>query len=414
VSKSARLAKRAAVKPSLSPSPLSIQEPAKSGDVFGWAIPVYLLLLSGGFAFLRSRLATMRGNELSIDRAVFTAINAVTLTGFQQTIGLDELRVPGQIGVFFLMAAGTALSLIIGGHLVARIAGLSISNRLIYLVAGGAIAVSALFGAAALGDTPLHGAFLGVSALGNSGLFIGKLPASEDLSTAMVLLPLAVAGGLGLVVWLELWSSLIKRQTLSSHSLISLSMYGGAYIVGLGLLTTQLQSSPSTAEALSTCSTSAITARSAGFPISSIGDFSRAGQWILAALMIFGPASGGTGGGVKGTTIYALCRSLLGSYRGERSGRSLPIAAAWLAAYALLVFVGSLFLLNLAPQMPGDRVLFLAISAASNVGWSHDPVSLVKSGLATLSTIMLLGRALPMAILWWMARSAPDADVAVG
>jgi trk system potassium uptake protein TrkH len=417
VSRSERIAYRAPAKSSARSAAPSLAPPrreSKAGDVFGWAIPVYLLLLSGGFAFLRSPYATIRGNELSIDRAAFTAINAVTLTGFRQTIGLDELRVPGQVAVFMLMTGGTLLSLIIGGQLVTEIVGLPFSNKQIYTSAATGVGVAALFGAAGMGDTVLHGAFQGVSALGNSGLFIGKLPACDDLSAMLILLPLAVAGGLGLVIWLEIVGSLVKRKPLSTHSLISLSMYGAAYILGIFLLRTQLQTDKTLPAALAACSASAITARSAGFPLLPIDTFTRAGQWMLAALMVIGPASGGTGGGLKGTTLFVLFRGTQRSYLSQLTDRPFAIAAAWLAAYALLIFIGFSVLLTCAPQLPADRVLFLTLSAASNVGWSHDPVSLVKSGLAALSATMLLGRMMPMAVLWWMAQSTGRTDLAVG
>jgi trk system potassium uptake protein len=422
VSRPNRTARGAAIKPPAPANPVKSpaektrveKSRAKSSDVFGWAIPVYLLLLSAGFAFLRSPIATVHGNELSIDRAAFSAINAVTLTGFAQTIGLDELRVPGQIGVFILMTGGTILSLIIGGQLVAAIIGLPFSNRQISLAAGSGVGVALLFGAAGLGDTVLHGAFQGVSALGNCGLFIGKLPAADDFSTMAILLPLAVFGGLGVPIWLELGASLIKRRPISTQALASLSMYGGAYIVGLFLLLTQLASFDSFPPALATCSAAAIAARSAGFHLISIAQFTRAGQWILAGLMVFGAASGGTGGGIKGTTFVVLFRGLRNSYSGQSGGRILAIAATWIGAYAILILGGFLVLLECAPQVPGDRLLFLTISAASNVGWSHDPVSLVKSGLSTISLVMMLGRAIPMAVLWWMSRSARGAEFAVG
>ena len=405
-----RLARRAAVRP----SPVLIEPKAKSTDVLGWAIPAYLLLLSGGFALLRSPIATVRGNELSIDRAAFTAVNAVTLTGFGQTIGVDELRPPGQFCVFVLMTGGTALSLIVGGQLVTRIIGLPFSNRRIYSAAAIAVGVAMLFGAASLGDTVLHGAFTGVSALGNCGLCIGKPPGPEDLSTLIVLLPLAVAGGLGIPIWLEIIASYHKRSAILYHGLISLSIYGGVYIVGMGLLWTQLATDKTLSSALATCSAYAIASRSAGFSLGPIDQFTRGGQWILAGLMVVGSVSGGTGGGLKGTTLFVFFRGLRRSYSEERTGRGIVLAAAWMASYLLLVFVGFVTLLELVPQMPGDRVLFLTISAASNVGWSHDPVSIVKSGLAVLLSIMLLGRLFPILVLWWMSKSAAGSDIAVG
>jgi Trk-type K+ transport system membrane component len=84
----------------------------------------------------------------------------------------------------------------------------------------------------------------------------------------------------------------------------------------------------------------------------------------------------------------------------------------WLAVYFALVFAGLLLLLWRAADMAADRLLFLTVSAASNVGLAHDPVSIVGPGLYTLCALMLAGRVAPVFVLWWMARSA-DADVAV-
>jgi Trk-type K+ transport system membrane component len=64
--------------------------------------------------------------------------------------------------------------------------------------------------------------------------------------------------------------------------------------------------------------------------------------------------------------------------------------------------------------MPADGGVFLIISALSNVGMSHDPVSVVGKGSYLLSGIMLIGRLAPLAVLWWMARTTRDAEVLVG
>jgi Trk-type K+ transport system membrane component len=68
-----------------------------------------------------------------------------------------------------------------------------------------------------------------------------------------------------------------------------------------------------------------------------------------------------------------------------------------------------------APQVPSDQLLFLSVSAAGNVGLSHDALSLVVGPLFTLSLLMIAGRALPLLVLWWTAEStAGDGDVLVG
>ena len=86
----------------------------------------------------------------------------------------------------------------------------------------------------------------------------------------------------------------------------------------------------------------------------------------------------------------------------------------WVGLYAAIVFGGLLLLLWRVPDMSADRLLFLAVSAASNVGLSHDPVPTAGPGLYTLCLLMLAGRIVPVAVLWWMARAVDDADLAVG
>ena len=79
-----------------------------------------------------------------------------------------------------------------------------------------------------------------------------------------------------------------------------------------------------------------------------------------------------------------------------------------------VVLAGFLLLVWTVPDLPADRSLFLAVSAVSNVGLSHDPIGITGPGLYVLSTLMLAGRVAPLLVLWWMVKVAPDAEVAVG
>ena len=65
-------------------------------------------------------------------------------------------------------------------------------------------------------------------------------------------------------------------------------------------------------------------------------------------------------------------------------------------------------------QLPADRLLFLAISATSNVGLSHDALSINGVALLALSLAMTLGRIVPVMILWWMVRTVRDEEIAIG
>ena len=70
-------------------------------------------------------------------------------------------------------------------------------------------------------------------------------------------------------------------------------------------------------------------------------------------------------------------------------------------------------LLGCEVELTSDRALFIAVSAVSNVGTSHEPLSMVGPGLYILSAAMVFGRFLPLAILWWTAQQADDVEIAV-
>src|SRR5947199_3108939 len=84
-------------------------------------IAAYLLMLISGAIVLRMPGATVRGNEMSFQRAAFTAVNAGTLTGFQQPVALDEYGASGQACVLTLTVGGTLFTLIVGGIALNRL-----------------------------------------------------------------------------------------------------------------------------------------------------------------------------------------------------------------------------------------------------------------------------------------------------
>jgi Trk-type K+ transport system membrane component len=137
-------------------------------------------------------------------------------------------------------------------------------------------------------------------------------------------------------------------------------------------------------------------------------------QWVLLVLMVVGPTAGGAGGGIKVTALAAVGSGVRRSLRGDVVRRATGIAVVWIGAYAALVFVALLALIAAQPQVPADRLLFLAISAASNVGLAHEPVAMAGAPLIVLSATMLLGRILPIAIVWWQAATTSEADVPIG
>jgi trk system potassium uptake protein TrkH len=162
---------------------------------------------------------------------------------------------------------------------------------------------------------------------------------------------------------------------------------------------------------LATASALSVNSRTCGFPFWAAGALPRPGQWLLIVLMLIGAAPGGAGGGLKVTALFHFFRGTRGALRRETGRRVTGIIAVWIATYAGLVLLTLLGLLASLPDMPGDRLLFLAASAVGNVGLSHDPVSVADVGLMVVSLAMLIGRFAPLAVLWWIARTTSDADV---
>src|SRR5215213_4245800 len=86
-----------------------------------WLGAGYALLVLIGFGVFRLPGATVRGNEMSVERAVFTVVNAATLTGFPQAVPIDDYGWRGQACVIFLTIGGTLITSIIGGLALVRL-----------------------------------------------------------------------------------------------------------------------------------------------------------------------------------------------------------------------------------------------------------------------------------------------------
>src|SRR5688500_5997862 len=70
---------------------LPLEDPHRDGRRLAWRmVPGFVTLLIVGVLVFRFGGAVERDYELSVSRCVFTAVNAITLTGFQQDIRISE------------------------------------------------------------------------------------------------------------------------------------------------------------------------------------------------------------------------------------------------------------------------------------------------------------------------------------
>jgi trk system potassium uptake protein TrkH len=380
-------------------------------------VAALVLLMAACLLVLRGSRASRPGT-MNVDRAVFTVVSATTLTGFQLPINPDELKPLGQITISLLMAAGTLMALIVGGWALARLLNLPISDQQIVQSSLTLYLAMVLVGATALmrqGVEVWPATFQAASAFGNCGLVLGRLPDVLNWRTQVVLLPLALIGGLGIPVLLEIGSSLTQLRRPHPHATAALTASAGVYLVGLGLIVLfEWLGESSVRKAVILGSTEMLNSRTLGLPFDSFAVLGRSSQWIVLVAMAIGACPGGTGGGIKCTTLVVLGRDSARLLAGRPVGRMLAVACVWVTTFLVLSLATTLCLLLSEPQMTADQLLFLSVSALSNCGTSHEPIAITGAGLYVLSSAMLAGRFLPLAILWWAARNVPDADIAAG
>ena len=385
----------------------------------GVLVPAFVLMIVLGYALFAHGVGTIAGNELSRPASLLVAVNAATLTGFQQARNPGEYTTAGQVTTLTLMVGGTLFSLVGGGLAVVRIARLPYRDWTVATVAGACVVAAAAVGAVAgrgPGRSAFDGAFQAVSAFGNCGLFTGRLPAGGDGRTWWLLLPLAVLGSLGVPVLLDL-----SRGRASAHTRRVLTASAAVYLLSVATLVptmavreTVRATLAAVPSATSTASRLAVNARSAGFPFEFVTAVPAAAGVALFVTMAIGGAAGGTAGGVKVSTIAVVAEGTWAAVRGRPLGRAFGVAVGWVVVYGAAVLATATGLLLTDPELRADRVLFLAASGVGNVGLSHDPVSPSPAGMFVLSAAMLLGRVGPVVLLWTVADRMVDVTDPIG
>lgn len=377
-------------------------------------IGLYLVLILVGMGMLRPRGMISAANRANWNEVTFAAINAATLTGFERTLPPDNYASDEARAILAaLTLAGVMLSLVAGGMLVTRVAKLPIGNGELIATSAVLVVLMTLVGAVGLGENrPLFDVlFLSLSAFGNSGLHAGPLPGVDSWRTTLILLPLGVIGGVGVPVILEIRNRLRGRQQrLSEFTWLVIRGTAGLYVLVTVLFVALwwLSMSPDQQKmdvrpTILSGSTAAINARGAGFNIEPVQHWPRAVQWAAMGLMAIGWNPGGTGGGLKITSLVAIVAMAAAMTRGRQPSRAGGFALAWLGIYGGIVFVALLLQLIIDPALSGERVLFETISAASNVGLSMHTVQGGTRDLV-ISATMLAGRLTPLLVLMWMWR----------
>ena len=284
--------------------------------------------------------------------------------------------------------------------------------------------------------------FHAVSAFCNAGFDLmgvlepcGSLtPFQTDVFVNAVIMALITLGGLGFLVWEDLWKNghHWKRYRLHTKMVLTVSAlltFGGALIL-LILERNATGAGMSPGHRCLTALFASVTARTAGFNTVDVAAMSGGSKLFYLLLMLIGGSPGSTAGGVKTTTVTVIALYALASFRGDRKpqvfGRSIREEQLKKSCTVLFFNLSIAFFaaLMISAWEPFDimDILFEAFSAIGTVGVTTG----ITQGLTALSSylialMMFLGRVgsvtFAVAILEKRARppvTCPEEQVIIG
>jgi trk system potassium uptake protein TrkH len=280
--------------------------------------------------------------------------------------------------------------------------------------------------------------FHSVSAFCNAGF---SLQSDSLIGFQKEPLPLGVfaalitLGGIGFAVLGEAWRRLRTRRRRRMPIQVRVVLWMSLLLVVLGSLLYGAVEWDASLAGLSTadkCINSvfqSVTLRTAGFNSVDYGGLHMATLLVMIVFMLIGASPGGTGGGIKTSTVAVLLSVIPALGRGDANvslfGRSVPRdvihRAGAIVTVTLLIFVSGCFALALTQEIPFDALVFEAASAVATVGLSVGATSeLDELGKVIVTVLMFTGRVGPLTFALALGGGTPsrvrlpEESVAVG
>lgn len=377
---------------------------------------VFFAIIIVGTALLCLPFASRSGHFCGIQTALFTATSATCVTGlvladtwnqwsgFGQVVILTLIEIGG-LGfmsiassfIFILkrkvsMSEHMAIAFTMGADDVND--GIRAQKKMLYLSIGsqllGAIILTLRF-------TPDFGfvkafklgVFHAVSAFCNAGfdIFGFKAPGSSmalygtDTTVVLTLSFLIVFGGLGFLVWDEIFHIKSPKKWNVYTKLVMITT-GVLILSGAILICIAEWKNPSTignmllSDKLKAAFFQSVTSRTAGFAGMNQGLLTDAGKAVTMFYMLIGGSSGSTAGGLKTVTFIVLVLFLWATLRGRKTvhifNRTIPNKQIMnaLTVFGFMVFLsffGAVFISATSPISFTDG-LYESVSALATVG----------------------------------------------
>lgn len=429
----------------------------------------FLIIILAGACLLMLPFATKSGQHTTFFGALFTAVSSTCVTGlivydtwthwtvFGQLVILTMIQIGGlgfiTIGTFAMVLLGKKIGLA-GRELIHESLNTLQLRGSVHLVRR--IVVGTLFfegtGAVLLSIRFIpqmgvlkgiyYGVFHAVSAFCNAGFdLMGYQEAyssfcayAGDPLVNLVLCALILIGGIGFIVWEDLWENRWhwKRYSLQTKIVLTATaaLTVGGTILFLISERNNLLAGMSAPDRFWRALFSCVTPRTAGFNTIDTASLTNGSKILTMCLMFIGGSPGSTAGGIKTTTIvvillyiraYLLHNQDLTAF-GRRLSPDVMKRASVVVFINYFLALTAILILLIGQDLPLADVLFEAFSAIGTVGMSTGVTrDLNALSRAVIMILMFLGRvgSLSFAMSFTEKKRPgkiryPEADIIVG
>ena len=418
----------------------------------------FLFLILGGAVLLSLPISSRAGKWTPFADALFTATSATCVTGLVLYDTYTHWSTFGQVVIMFLIQIGgvgfmtviTVFSIFLGRKM-------GLHERQLLMQSSGMLKLTGIVGVIkrialmslaiqAVGAVLLATRF--VPQMGLRGIYFAIFHAvasfcqagfelmgryqplssltlyADDPVVILTVILLVVIGGVGFIVWDDIWTHKLRLAKYTLHSKIALTTTAALVVLGwvlfylfeMGGLFAEFSRSERAMLSLF----QSITPRTAGFNIADTAQLSGASVLLTMIFMIIGGSSGSTSGGVKVTTFTILVINAINSIRKTNnlvlfkrkiSDETIKNASALICIYLFVIVLATLILAAVEP-FGMKEALFESISAVGTVGLSLGVTqSLSTTGKIVITLLMFAGRVGLLTLLFALVKKHPNPPI---
>lgn len=238
----------------------------------------------------------------------------------------------------------------------------------------------------------------GFDLMGDTESYSSFVSYEGDVLVNLTLMALILIGGIGFIVWDDIYRNRLNFRRYLLHSkivlLMTLFLTAAGTVLFLVVERGGVLSGMNGVERLMGAMFASVTPRTAGFNTTDVGAMTGAGKLLTILLMFIGGSPGSTAGGIKTTTFAVMILSALATIRNSygtnifrrRLEEDVIKRASTVFTINLSLAVTAAVILVALQPLPLDDVLVEVVSAISTVGMSSG----LTRELCTLSRVVII------------------------